>query len=122
VCPGGRASDGGEGAWLGATLVGVMKQVKKEVPGTLRNEDVGSAQGTNGTDASAAGYAKRMELFSLNKSLPGSAACPSSIAARCDLDRVRNMDEHNQDAPLVCADALRGNPHDRAGFGIPVEK
>jgi hypothetical protein len=39
--------------WLGATLVGVMKQARKDAPGALRNEDVGSASSTNGTDTNA---------------------------------------------------------------------
>jgi hypothetical protein len=86
-----------------------MKRARQDAPGALRNEDVGSASITNGTDTSAAGYAKRMGLFSLNERLPGSAACLSSIAARCDLDRVWNMDGDNQGAPLACANAWRGN-------------
>jgi hypothetical protein len=69
VGTGGRARDGGAGVWPVATLVGVMKQARKDAPGALRNEDVGSASSTNGTDASAAGYAEKDgALFSEQKS------------------------------------------------------
>jgi hypothetical protein len=45
------------------------------------------------TDAGAVGYAERMELFSVNRGVPGSMACPPSIAARLVADTlaVRRM-------------------------------
>jgi hypothetical protein len=64
-----------------------------------------------------------MEFFSLNKSLPGRAACSFSIAARRHLKRVRSMDEDYQDASLARA-LSRGAAtlSDKAGSGVPMEK
>jgi hypothetical protein len=96
-----------------------MNRAGKDAPGVLSNEHVGSAASTNRTDASAAGFAKRMELFSRTKRLPGSGACPSWIAAKCNFDRARNMDDDHQGAPLARALSRgAGTLSDKVGSGV----